>query len=771
MKKKIFNKPVIYCVDDDLDILDIIAHKLKIVGYQVFTENSSRRAISSLLNSEIDPDLIILDIQMPHINGIEVYTALQEIKGLSMIPTIFLTSSESEEHKADAFALGATDYITKPTGLYDIENKIEKYLPPQTLWTPTPSKQSSPPDHESNKYSRLFEEDPVEKTKTNHQNKALSVYSKLDKFKRFLANQFNLTQTQWEHLINISDSKIYEYAMDVNISSDQIARSLALFFKIEYTSSINVHEFTYGILPQAFCEKNNVMPLSILDGKNRFIISNPFNMELVDALKRFKHYEFFITEPEKIKQVFLLKEDSHQETSNLEEEELDLNEIVQKMNFQNSSEDFENLDSDILATASEHEAPIIMLVNRLIEKAYKMDASDIHIEPQEKMLQIRYRIDGKLRVMNELTPAKQLSKTVANRIKIMSNLDISNARHPQDGRIVYKDFNLKKLDFNLRVSTAPMIYGEKITLRIIGKNRASLPLEQLGFSPHNLKTYLHNLNTPYGLILHVGPTGSGKSMSLYAALKEIQTPELNIQTIEDPVEYTLDGINQLQINKKSGLTFSNVLRAYLRQDPDVILLGEIRDIETAEICVEASLTGHLMFSTLHTNDAPSTIIRLLEMNIEPFMLTSTLTMICAQRLLRRLCEKCKIPYEPSQAERHQLGYKLSQQPLTIYRANGCEHCEYVGYKGRIGVHEIMVLNDDIKKVINHPKVTSEHLKKLAVKKMGMITLYWDSIYKVLNGITSIEEVINHVKPDEFNSLPVGWVKDNSMERTLVKNIA
>jgi len=391
----------------------------------------------------------------------------------------------------------------------------------------------------------------------------------------------------------------------------------------------------------------------------------------------------------------------------------------------------------------ENSAPIVKLGNRIIEDAYIKGASDIHIEPYENKVRVRYRIDGILKEQMEFP--KQAHRALISRIKIMSDLNISERRLPQDGRIVFKKFN-PKFDLDLRVSTAPMNYGEKVCARILDKTKSTLPLDKLGFSDYNLAMYRDLIQVPYGMILHCGPTGSGKSMTLYAALNEINSPEWNISTAEDPIEYTLPGLNQMQMQKAIGLTFAAALRCYLRQDPDMILVGEIRDTETAEIAIEAALTGHVLFSTLHTNDAPSTITRFDEMGVEPFMISTCLITICAQRLLRRLCS-CKQPGEPTPEERALLMRSLDGRPLTtIMRPVGCEKCAGSGYKGRLGTHELLKNSDTLRGMINR-KATVEDLK-MAAREAGMRTLFEDLMEKVKLGLTSLAEAIATARPDD-----------------------
>jgi len=399
-----------------------------------------------------------------------------------------------------------------------------------------------------------------------------------------------------------------------------------------------------------------------------------------------------------------------------------------------SAADLENEDS----------APIVQLANRIIEDAYISGASDIHIEPQEKDLMIRYRIDGLCQ--EKLRLPKQVANALVTRLKIMCNLDISERRLPQDGRIVFKKYTKKAIDIDLRVATGPMNFGEKVVMRILDKQKSTLPLPALGFSDENLARYRECIRQPYGMILHCGPTGSGKSMTLYSALAEVNTPDVNIQTAEDPIEYTLPGLNQMQMSRQIGLTFARALRCYLRMDPDIILVGEIRDEETAGIAVEAALTGHLLVSTLHTNDAPSTVTRLGEMGIEPFNISACLVCVCAQRLLRRVCRNCKVPAEPHGREKDILEKAIGWSG-PVFKANpqGCPACGGIGYKGRVGIHELMTNGEELTEAINKEVEVAE-LKRIAMRN-GMKTLHQDSMLKVRMGLTTIEEALANVPPD------------------------
>jgi type IV pilus assembly protein PilB len=421
--------------------------------------------------------------------------------------------------------------------------------------------------------------------------------------------------------------------------------------------------------------------------------------------------------------------------------EVDIGSVAEVIHTAYSAEGGEVKAEDL---ENEESAPIIQLANRIVEDAYVCGASDIHIEPMEKDLVVRYRIDGLCQ--EKLRLPKKVSDALVTRLKIMCNLDICERRLPQDGRIVFRKYTKKHIDIDLRVATGPMNHGEKVVLRILDKQKSTLPLTALGFSDENLAKYRECIRQPYGMILHCGPTGSGKSMTLYSALAEVNTPDVNIQTAEDPIEYTLPGLNQMQMNRQIGLTFARALRSFLRMDPDIILVGEIRDQETAQIAVEAALTGHLLVSTLHTNDAPSTIARIVEMGVEPFNVSASLVCICAQRLLRRVCRSCRVPHEPEGRERDILEKALGWSG-AVFRAGpqGCPACGGSGYKGRIGIHELMLNSEPLTEAINRGTEVAD-LKRIAIAG-GMKTLHQDAMLKVRLGLTTIAEALGNVPPD------------------------
>jgi type IV pilus assembly protein PilB len=397
------------------------------------------------------------------------------------------------------------------------------------------------------------------------------------------------------------------------------------------------------------------------------------------------------------------------------------------------------------------EAPIVRLVNSLITQAVVSRVSDIHVEPREKELKIRCRVDGVLTDINSFP--KRMQSAIISRFKIMADLDIAERRVAQDGRFSIKIDN-KEID--LRISTLPTIYGEKVVIRILDKSRGLLSMEELGMLPAALAKFRKVITHPYGIILVTGPTGSGKTTTLYSVLSDLNSPEKNIITLEDPVEYTLNGVNQVQLNIKAGLSFANGLRSVLRQDPDIIMVGEIRDSETAKIATQSAMTGHLVLSTLHTNTAASTLARLMEMGIEPFLVSSSVVGIIAQRLVRRLCSECKEHYRPSNEMIEKLGFINKEgEPIVFFKPVGCPVCGNTGYRGRLAVHEVLFMSPRIRDMVSI-KATADRIQKVAIED-GMMTLREDGMRKVALGLTSLEEVLRVVFVAEEKSEQEGQI--------------
>ncbi|MCX5710320.1 MAG: ATPase, T2SS/T4P/T4SS family [Candidatus Omnitrophica bacterium] len=485
------------------------------------------------------------------------------------------------------------------------------------------------------------------------------------------------------------------------------------------------------VIPQDFAFKNTVLPLSRTLRSLTVAMADPLDIILIDNLRRLTNCEInpviaTKTDIQKAVEEFYGKSTMFREAV---EASYDISSIDSGATVETVTGDQELSLDKLIARAEE--APVVKLVDLIIRQAIDERASDIHIEPFKDKISLRYRIDGKLYEIPP--PAKHLHLPIISRIKILSKLDIAEKRLPQDGAFMVK-INDRPID--IRVSSIPTIYGEKIVMRILDRSKVVLDLNLLGFEPKQMELMRKAMEAPYGLVFLTGPTGSGKTTTLYAMLNEMKSPTKNILTIEDPVEYKLDGINQVQIKPEIGLTFATALRSFLRQDPDIMLVGEVRDLETAQICVRSALTGHLVLSTLHTNDAPSAVNRLMDIGIEPYMLAPSLLMIVAQRLVRRLCPDCKEAYEPTAEQLNNVKLKAD----LIYRPKGCDKCNQSGYKGRICVDEVLVANAQIQDLINQ-RAPFQKIREVA-KSTGMQTLYETALKKVEQGLTSLEEALS-----------------------------
>ena len=562
----------------------------------------------------------------------------------------------------------------------------------------------------------------------------LQIVSKLVDMGRLAAEQRTALSVRTDDLSGDALDKLLQEEFKISAFQCLVAKARALNLSPYNVAHYRISPQTFERIPQEFCQENLVLPVGQVGDMLLVAFANPFEVTLPTKIQEMTG--------KPVVRLLAREKDIKDKFSKGAEKAAGFDDVVMQIGaeYGEHSEGTELKEDDV----NEESGPIIQLANRIIEDAYFSGTSDIHIEPQEKEVIVRNRIDGicheKLRLPKKVGPA------LIARLKIMCNLDISERRLPQDGRIVFKQYTKKNLDLDLRVSTAPLNHGEGIVMRILDKQKTTLPLPALGFSEENLAKYRDCIRQPYGMILHCGPTGSGKSMTLYSALNEINTPDIVIRTAEDPIEYTLPGLNQMQMHRQIGLTFATALRAFLRQDPDIILVGEIRDKETAGIAVEAALTGHLLISTLHTNDAPTTVSRLTEMGVEPFMVSSSLLCVCAQRLMRRVCKQCRVPYTPERREK-ELIEKAIGWSGQIFKINpkGCPKCGGSGYKGRVGIHELMVNNEELVAAINKESETAE-LKRIAMRA-GMKTLHQDSFLKVKEGLTTIEEALANVPPD------------------------
>lgn len=557
--------------------------------------------------------------------------------------------------------------------------------------------------------------------------------------KKILLERQLISEQQWQDSLEQhrqSGESIGKILVELGlISQEDLLKTIANQARMQVLDleSVQIAKRAVDKVPGSIAQLYNVMPIKLEANIITIAISDPLNLEFLDDL-RFTvgcNIQPVVASEDqiqqKINQHYQLKKES-------------IPELVSKIKtkkIQTKSKDNKFRAEELQELAAQ--APVVKLLNLIILEAVKEKASDIHFEPFGKEFKIRYRIDGQC--VEAASPPKDLNLALASRIKVMANLDVAETRLPQDGRIL-TNITGKKVD--IRVSTLPTIFGESIVMRILDKSVVSLSLDQVGLRDQDKASLRALIHRPNGIVLVTGPTGSGKTTTLYSCLKEINDIKLKIITSEDPVEYDISGIMQINVKPKIGLTFARCLRHILRQDPDVIMVGEIRDKETADISIQAALTGHLVFSTLHTNDAAGAITRLLDMGVAPFLITSTLSISLAQRLLRTICPDCKEIYRPANKELEQIGLiRTKAQGKKFYHGNGCKKCKGSGYKGRVGIFEFFVLDDDLKALILQKK-SSQILRNIAIKK-GMRSLREDGLDKIYQGLTTIEELLSQTQ--------------------------
>ena len=521
-------------------------------------------------------------------------------------------------------------------------------------------------------------------------------------------------------------------------AEDTLTEFLAKQFSIEKVdlSPSEIEDSVFGLVPPQLIQKHQLVPVKLLGSTLTVAMADPTDLVAINEVKFITGYgvRVMLAPPSAIKKTL-----DHRFGG------VSYDEVLKKfgdgeMEVIHETDDV-NLQELQQATM---EAPVVTLVNAILADAAKRRASDIHIEPYEKIFRVRFRVDGVLQEI--MSPPLRLKNPLVSRLKVMAGLDIAERRLTQDGRIKLKMGVGGELD--IRVSVLPTLFGEKVVMRLLDKSNLQLDMSKLGFDPPTLKDFLEAIHKPYGMILITGPTGSGKSTTLYSALSELNKPDVNISTAEDPVEYNLVGINQLQVREQIGLTFAAALRSFLRQDPDIIMVGEVRDLETAQIAVKAALTGHLVLSTLHTNDAPSTVDRLINMGVETFLLISSINLIAAQRLVRRICEKCKESAEVSPEILINLGVDPAEvgTGFSTFHGRGCGNCNGTGYRGRLAIYEVMVMHEGLKELILRNASVVE-LKREAVKQ-GMSTLRMSALQKVREGLTTIEETVRVTDTDK-----------------------
>lgn len=520
-----------------------------------------------------------------------------------------------------------------------------------------------------------------------------------------------------------SKKRLGEILIELDIVTErQILEVLEYQLKIPFVdlNKYEIDEECPLLINEAMARRHQILPVRRENNDLIVAMTDPLNLQALDDVKIFTGMT--------VKPIIAMQQDvlsSIDRFYSREGAEKAVEDFKKDLDFTQIS------DSDSEALSDISNAPVVRLVNSVIQHAIRSRASDIHIEPFDKHLRIRFRVDGELQEI--MKSAKAAHSAIVTRIKIMGKMDIAEKRVPQDGRV---EMSLDGKDVDLRISILPTVYGEKIVIRLLGRSDLVMSKQQLGFSESNIVLFDSIIKSTNGIILVTGPTGSGKTTTLYAVLRELNKINKNIITVEDPVEYRLEGINQVQVNTKAGLTFANGLRSILRQDPDIIMIGEIRDGETAQIAVRAAITGHLVLSTMHTNDAASTVSRLVDMGVEPYLVSSSVVGVTAQRLLRRICPECKTSYESDRAEMDVLRIR---EPITLYKGTGCSNCNHTGYRGRIAIHEIMQVTSQIRELIDK-RASMDHIRNVA-NKQGTTTLRDNSVELVRKGVTTVDELL------------------------------
>ena len=550
--------------------------------------------------------------------------------------------------------------------------------------------------------------------------------SKNKKLGEVLVESGVITTSQLDEALDLSkaqDIVLGDALLELGfIDEKTLYKGLEYLFHVPYVDlgETVIDKEAVALVSEALAKKHELIPIKIEKNRLTIVMADPLNFYAIDDVKNASGMDpLVVITPKKD---ILNAIDRYYGSKIAEKAFEDLKKEYNSINLASLSE---------ISASEVANAPVVRLINSILQHAVKSNASDIHIEPTVKNLKVRFRIDGQLQ--DVMASSMTAHSAIITRIKIMGGMDIAEKRIPQDGRV---ELEIDDMSIDLRISLLPTVYGEKAVIRILGGSSGALSREMLGLSENNSLLFDKITKSPNGIILISGPTGSGKTTTLYTLLTEINKPDVNIITVEDPVEYKLEGINQVQVNAKAGLTFANGLRSILRQDPDIIMIGEIRDGETAQIAIRASITGHLVLSTIHTNDAASSVARLVDMGVEPYLVSSSLVGVVAQRLVRHICPRCKTPYRPSHSDMLLLKMK---EPTPLYKGEGCPACNFTGYKGRMGIHEILVVTREIRDLVNR-QATADQLAQTAIRQ-GTTTLRESCTQLVLEGKTTVEELL------------------------------
>ncbi len=713
--------------EDDSISRRILARTVEKFGYECLAAEDGLEAWRIFQNTP-EIDAVVSDWMMPGMDGLELCRKIRGTDHSNNTFFIFLTALRGEEHLIEGMKAGADEYLVKPLDIEQLKTKLAAASRLTSLRQQLDGTGKQSGDGASSAEPSVIPGALVPTRKK---------VGRGGKIWDILTSQGKVSEEQLQQAVEAQKNDPRDLGRILVslgfISEADLAQAQAQRLGLEYIdlSENDVDRGAATLIEQKILRKHNVIPLRVEDRRLVVAMSDPTNLYALEDLKIISGYQIvpMVATETQIRQV-------QNKVFAMGEEVSEILEGAAGDSFIESADELE-----LGVDAGAEEAPVIRLVSSILQQAVGDGASDIHIEPGSRGLSVRFRVDGVLREIMSIPP--KLQNGVIARLKILSNLNIAEKRVPQDGRFSVR-LGGQKVD--LRAASLPTVYGEKIVLRLLDNTSVGVDLTKLGFPPKIFERYEEIFRRPYGAILVTGPTGSGKSTTLYATLNELNSPEKNIITVEDPVEYRMEGINQVQVNPKVGLTFASGLRSILRSDPDIVMIGEIRDFETAKISVEAALTGHMVLATLHTNNAPGAMGRLTDMGVEPFLTASAVDCVIAQRLARRLCEHCKEPVEIEEEILRNLDFPfemISQEDgLHFYKAVGCGRCGGAGYRGRVGIYELMVVTDEIRDLVLKRASTAEMGR--AARREGMIALREDGLAKAAQGVTTIEEVLRTV---------------------------
>jgi type II secretory ATPase GspE/PulE/Tfp pilus assembly ATPase PilB-like protein/DNA-binding response OmpR family regulator len=706
-------KPLLLIVDDNLDQLTLMERFLSGNDFCVIAVDSGRKALDAI--GEAIPDLILLDVIMPEMNGYEVCSRLQKNSATAYIPVIFITALGEEQDKAKAFSVGAVDYLTKPLRKENLLEKVRTHIKTHTRWLEL--QQGGIPSDEQLKPSDFLN------------------------FKRFLFDQVAVDPAKRDQFTATQPSRVYAMARSLGINNTQMAKYIADFLKLPYIAQINPYDVKLGLLPMPFCKANLVVALGNGDEGYTFVVSNPFNLEIMDNLKKItdkdKALNLAVTEPQHIELLF--KSDGGTETTS---QKTDMSGGVQEIAGPSRQFPLEAPNVQI-SEADIKKHPIVYIANTMINKAVAERASDIHIEPKEDETVIRFRIDGDLK--DSLALKKNTGVMLISRLKALGGLDLAQRRKPQDGSFAA---TINNRTFKLRLATTSTPYGESLIIRLLEPSAKPKDLGELGMTEKQVTTMVEFANRTHGVIMIVGPTGSGKTTTVYSFLSHIDCQTRSLISVEDPVEYSIPFANQQQANEKASITFESLLKSAVRQDPDILFLGEVRDPYSAKMSIDFASTGHLTITTLHTSNATTAIFRLERLGIDRGTMADTLVGVVAQRLLKRLCPHCKQIAQISPEERAMFTPLADEIPAQVAHPVGCSKCNNTGYLGREGIYEIIKFDHQISEMVRSGAPIAEI--RNAVRDRGDFLISTHAVEKAKELIFAPKDVYEQVLVEELS---------------------